>query len=574
MLSTWQAWIYEPREILVQTVANATWVSLPEGNKRWNRGYIEGLIRPRIATLVLSLVAHFGTEKVSEESVENCRSSMPYFCAIIFNTKGQGVIQAYCNIISGYVCSLLEGIEPHPVRDNRLPPLWLPKSLQDWVNDAKDVTQKTLRLMPMITLVTSGHNMTNIKSVTLSDLLVAILENPDPSCPVQTSLEEHCSGRCKVAEEERQMKKQKKEKKAEEKQQQQQPIVEKVDTPNEPDSEDECGGTAEETPTLKENMGNVDYGNRGEESAAWGNEITPATNEAKDNGKTTLKDLCERRRPQKGQPLMALHADNRQSIWNDFAHNKAILPRKLVEVLSNSVQHMAKRHYVLEADLATFNSDVEGHAARKRINDEMIGEIYTVITKYAERHARDFPAVVNGTNWTTVTGGGNFLVRTEDDVSAPDSMESVGRKILDNNEEQKKGLDKGPPKKQEQVSKQTSKPLGDKENGVRKKKKGGEATLGTPNTPKVRNGSLSGKQNRAPLATPDVQTGLRQRSSSNNKNGRQRPVSTLGQQLMQGKSENNSPLRQKELFVSEKKRTFHQIMETGNQVVKSLQKIT
>lgn len=104
-----------------------------------------------------------------------------------------------------------------------------------------------------------------------------------------------------------------------------------------------------------------------------------------------------------------------------------MIPNALVAVVKNSVRQMAGRHFQDDIGLENFSSDIDAQAARNKIDEEMIGEIFTLITKYAERHAAGFPQS-GGPNWAHVRGCKN-LVTVDKDVTTI-SMQSVGAKLL------------------------------------------------------------------------------------------------------------------------------------------------
>jgi hypothetical protein len=445
-IGTWQEWVYRPRETLVKSIADATLQHIQE-NKKWNRGYIESLIRPRITTLVLSLVAHFGTKNMAVKDEERCRLAMPNFCRLVFDNKRDGFIQAYCHIISVYVCSLLTNVEPHEgyaiaVSNNPPPPAWLPQSLQSWVNDAKNVTQTTLRLMPLITLAPSGINVSTTKATSLSDLLVTVLEKPDPGCQLQKSLEEHCSRQCMVEEEveqnrerEKREKKQNKEKEKEERQKQDSSISGVSDDSGQQGSagNDQCSDQSEKEVGAGGNVNSESPA----DSAMVGrtkHKVTPGTSSTTD----VLKNQHELNNRPNTKSKMALHPENREALQDEFARKNAMIPVALVRMMNNNVQRMAQRRFKDVQDKRSFYSDVQGVDSRRQINEEMIGEIFTLLTKYAERHARELPAET-GAAWSHIGGNNNLEERAEKVVSTPSSNQTLGRVILSSRGEQRAG---------------------------------------------------------------------------------------------------------------------------------------
>jgi hypothetical protein len=169
----WQEIIFQSRETIVTLISKQF---------KQNKGLVANVIRPRAITLVLRLVAHFGTHCALVP--DNCRAEMPGFCSLVFD-NANGVVHAYCMVIVEYVCSFL-------VEQKRPTEEWHPRSLQVWVNDAK-TQKKSFGLMPTITLSKPGNNQFEDQPMCVSELLVSILDNPDDSlCSLKKSIEEHC----------------------------------------------------------------------------------------------------------------------------------------------------------------------------------------------------------------------------------------------------------------------------------------------------------------------------------------------------------------------------------------------
>jgi hypothetical protein len=449
MLSTWQECIYEPRETMVKSIADATLQPFQQGRK-WNRGYIESLIRPRITTLILSLVAHFGTQKMSVEDEDRCRSTMPNFCMLVFGKPGRGFIQACCRIISVYVCSLLtnvDRIEGSPVEESNTPPppAWLPQSLQCWVNDAKDMAQKTLRLMPLITLATSALNVSTTKATSLSDLLVSMLEKPDRTCQLQQTLEEHCSRRLVMEEADKQTKeRERREKKQQQKQKGETEAQDRSDSAvlkkdyETPEANDDgeltsIGGGSDDFDsddasddkthnTVTNNKVVVTPASGGQEDVLQAKNMTPG------GALQRLHEETGRRRRSKVQHL-SLHPENRQNLWNAFGGSNAALPNSIVRVMRTSVHQMAVRHFIVPGGMEKFLNDEIGRNARVKIDQEMIGEIFTVCTKFAERHAKMF-LEESGPEWSHVAGKDNLLESEEATVATASSNQDIGSGLL------------------------------------------------------------------------------------------------------------------------------------------------
>jgi hypothetical protein len=351
----------------------------------------------------------------------------------------------------------LEGIEPPTERtisesNDPLPPTWKPESLQGWVNDAKDQEQKTLRLMPLMTLVTSGLNTSSVETMSLLELLVSILENKNPSCPVQNSLEKHCS-RCNEMEEEN------KQKKKQKTQQVSSSSTSETDTPMHVNKDaetrhDDSTGTQHHSEDDSENENSE---NEGETETEVPNHQARKQCDANKDGEAKsrtpqrhfLKDIHEAATNPKTKASTqsrTLEHANLESMKAEFANNDSVIPKTLVKLLNNSVKGMARRHFGINAGLSktqddkegkarleTFYSDVEGRAARTKINEEMIGEAFAVIAKHAARHADEFPRK-EASMWNHVAGHNNLKNTESSDISTPVNLQRTGRKLLGRND--------------------------------------------------------------------------------------------------------------------------------------------
>jgi hypothetical protein len=115
-------------------------------------------------------------------------------------------------------------------------------------------------------------------------------------------------------------------------------------------------------------------------------------------------------------------------------------------MMENSVREMAKRHFGLmgelassnigfegQAGLATFNNDIAGQAARTKIDEEMTGEVFAVITKHAERHENEFPK-----KGASIWRNFNSSSAKSSVDSAPASLREMGRTLLGKEEGAKK----------------------------------------------------------------------------------------------------------------------------------------
>jgi hypothetical protein len=110
-----------------------------------NKGLFENLIRPHATTLVLTLVAHFGTQSVVVPHA--VVGQMPSSRLLVLDNTKDGVICACCKFIVSHVCFLFGEHELSAEDEDR--PSWCPRLLQGWLINA---TAKTRELMPQITL--------------------------------------------------------------------------------------------------------------------------------------------------------------------------------------------------------------------------------------------------------------------------------------------------------------------------------------------------------------------------------------------------------------------------------------
>jgi hypothetical protein len=439
----WQTIIFQSREAIVNSIS-----TLIENR---NKGLVENVIRPRATTLVLRLVAHFGTNCVSVPA--NCRSTMPSFCALVFDNTKEGVVHAYCKFIAEYVRSLLE--EHKGLTEKNIP--WLPLSLQDWVKDSQDQTKKSLGLMPQLTLAKCGINESENQSMCVSKLLVFILEHPRHESPtfLKTSVERHSQ---QILQTQQQEKERKRKQKIQEK---------KPDSGTNPsyidieakgdhsDSEVSQGGNI--SPLLDESEEEDDKASRiikpcENPASPLVNDSQPVANccagaPASDETPTNRVLLYSAQKPKHGltpqsNDMLQLGSEGNlgpnmhKFLTEQLSLNHGALPNALVNMVETSVQYMAKQRFKNcdNSLLESFNTPCL-QTKRRKLNAELVGNVYVALAQVLTLHAQDLdehhhtPAAID---WEATTGydGDRNVIQGPRKAYHPTELQIIGKELL------------------------------------------------------------------------------------------------------------------------------------------------
>jgi len=422
----WQENIFESREVIVSLISNQI--------KKGNKGLPENVIRPRATTLVLRLVARFGTHGVLVP--ENCRTNMPSFCSLVFDETKVGVVHAYCKVITQYVCFLLEEQE-QPTEEN---PLWLPRSLLVWVNDATDKSKNPLVLMPTITLAKASINQFEDKSMCVSELLVSILENPDDSLSsLKQSIEDHCHQHLQLQQHNKEEKKQKKPGKG--------PLAARskyiddqagILTPKTEHSSDDSqsvvsgqdlnGGIpwAHSDLDIPSSITNrkLDY----DESPELKKGINQDGSAATAGAPTMQNRLQAQSEPQLSPPV-------HKFLMAQLSLNHGALPNALVDVVETGVNFMAQQRFANYDSILRSYNEPAGQAKRRKLNVEYMGHMYHLIEKLMTLHAQDlerlfFDSAEDNLDWSKATGGILNLVEKPRLVRGVQDFICIGNEML------------------------------------------------------------------------------------------------------------------------------------------------
>ena len=426
----WQEIIFESREAIVKLISTQI--------KKGNKGLVENVIRPRATTLVLRLVAHFGTHCVSVP--DHCRTEMPSFCSLVFDNSNVGVVHAYCKVITEYVCFLLEE-QKGPTKESTL---WLPRSLMVWVNDATDKTKNSVRLMPTITLAKPSINQSEDQSMCVSELLVSILENPDDSLSsIKQSIEDHCHQFLQLQQQNEEEKKQKKQGKGS--------LAQQFF-----DSQAHEGSTSKTENTDDISVGSVEAPSRvldSEGANALPAALSPVNKQLKYEVNEVKGSLSPESKGGMGQHCPAatgrapsmhdglqlgsaaqLSPSMHTFLMRQLSLNHGALPNALVNVVETGVQFMAEQRFGNDDPslLRSFN-EPERQAKRRKINVEHMGHIYVLIEKLMTLHAEELDRQFQSEeriDWKNATGDIINVVVEPRSVYSPSELICIGNQLL------------------------------------------------------------------------------------------------------------------------------------------------